>query len=69
MALGPTQPPTSMGIVGTFPGGKAAGTWSWPHKPPSSADFNNAWGYTATPSNVMVCLIKHRIRCYGPVLS
>jgi hypothetical protein len=47
-----------MGTRASFPGGKAAGAWSWPHLHlvPIS---KNAWSYTSTPA----------IRLHGVVLS
>jgi hypothetical protein len=36
-----------VGTRGSFPGGKAAGVWSW--LLPSSAEVRNAWSYTYTP--------------------
>jgi hypothetical protein len=50
-----------MGTRGSFPGGKAAGAWSWPLTP-SSAEVKNAWSYTSTPQYVSMawCLVKHR---------
>jgi hypothetical protein len=40
--------PTSypIGTGGSFPGGKAAGAWSWP---PTSAEVKKMWVYTSTP--------------------
>jgi len=32
-----------MGNRGSFPGGKTAGTWCWPH-----TEVKNAWSYTST---------------------
>jgi hypothetical protein len=37
-----------LGNGGSFPGFKAAGTWSWPLTP-SSAEVKNVWSYTSTP--------------------
>jgi hypothetical protein len=49
-----------MGTRGSFPGRKAAGSWSWPLT--SSAEVTNAWSYTSTPQYVFMswCLVKHR---------
>jgi len=47
-----------MDAVGSFPGIKAALTWSWP---PSSAEVKT-WSYTSTPPYVFMAwyLVKHR---------
>jgi len=37
-----------MGTGGSYPGDKAAGTWSWPSLP-SSAEVKYAWNYNFTP--------------------
>jgi hypothetical protein len=37
-----------MGIVGSFPNGKAAGAWSW-HSPLTSAEVKKIGIYTSTP--------------------
>jgi hypothetical protein len=47
-----------MGTGGSFPGGKAARAWSWPHLH-LVLRSKNAWGYTSTPT----------IRLHGVVLS
>jgi hypothetical protein len=38
LALGPTQPPIQWVLGGSFPGGNAAGVWSWP------LTSNSFWG-------------------------
>jgi hypothetical protein len=41
------------------------------HSSPSNAEVKNAWSYTFTPPYVFTacCLIKHRMRLHGVVLS
>jgi hypothetical protein len=55
--------PTSypMGSRGSFPGGKAAGAWSWPLTS-INTEVKNAWIYNSTPQYVFMawCLVKHR---------
>jgi hypothetical protein len=43
-----------VGTRGSFPGGKAAGAWSWPLT--SSAMSKNEWSYTSTPQYVFMAL-------------
>jgi hypothetical protein len=49
-----------VGIRGSFPGGKAAGAWSWPLHLVSRS--KNAWSYTFTPQYAFMAwyLVKHR---------
>jgi hypothetical protein len=52
----PASYPT--GTRGSFPGGKAAGAWSWPHPP--SAEVNNTWSYMSSILFVFIacCLVR-----------
>jgi hypothetical protein len=51
-----------MGTRGSFPGGKAAGAWSWPLVPRSK----NEWNYTSTPEYAFMtwCLVKAQGQFY-----
>jgi hypothetical protein len=50
-----------MGTRRSFPGGKAAGSWSWPLTS-ISAKVKNAWSYTSPPQYVFMawCFFKHK---------
>jgi hypothetical protein len=41
------------------------------HSPPSTAEVKSEWSYASTPSYVFIaqCLVKHRMRLHGEVLS
>jgi hypothetical protein len=58
------------GILGSFPGGKATGMWSWSLTLPS-AEVKNAWRYNSILQYVFTawCLINHRISFHSVVLS
>jgi hypothetical protein len=49
-----------MGTRGSFPGGKAAEVWSWPHTSAYCRDQKNAWSYTSTPQYAFMawCSVK-----------
>jgi len=55
---------------GCFPGVKQPGRET-DQLPPSSAEVKNTWSCTSIPLYVFMawCLIKHRIRLHGVVLS
>jgi hypothetical protein len=54
-----------MGTMGSFPGGKAAGAWSWPLTP-SNAEVKNEWSYTSTPQYAFMpwCSVKAQWQLY-----
>jgi len=68
--LEPTQRPVQW-VPGAFtPGVKWPGREAH-HSPPSSAEVRNVWGYNFIPPIHLLawCLIKHRVRLHGAVLS
>jgi hypothetical protein len=52
-----------VGTRGSYPGGKAAGSWT-DHSPLSSAEVKNVWSYISIPPlclhGMAWCLVKHR---------
>jgi len=66
----PTIPHFKMGSGVYFPWGKS-GLGVNLTTALSSAEVKNAWSYASTPPHVFMawCLIKHRIRLHGVVLS
>jgi hypothetical protein len=55
-----------MGSRGSFPGGEAAGAWSWL---PCSAEVKNAWSYTSPPQYTFMAswLVKKSTRTTLPL--
>jgi hypothetical protein len=70
LALGPTQPP-SKGYGDLLPPEVKRPGCEPDHSSTSNTEVKETWNYTSISPNVFRawCLIKHRIRLYGVVLS